>query len=143
MLSNIVSVWLEVEASGADDPTTDRGDMVYAQGLWSAGNSSSIGFEEGSWDDAGMLVGQSLSASEEAAGETARRQAVSLAHQLTFFIWMVLIHLLICVDDWFCKFVRLASSLLISAVSHTNNSSSQSVSDCLLDILGTPINAGL
>jgi hypothetical protein len=72
LLSNISSVWLELEASGADDASTERGEMLYGGGLWSGSSSSS--WDDGSYDDSSL--GQSLTASEEASGEAERRQAV-------------------------------------------------------------------
>jgi hypothetical protein len=75
LLSNISSVWLELEASGADDPTTERGDMLYGGGLF----SSSSSWDDGGYDDSSL--GQSLTASEEASGEAERRQAVSFGFQ--------------------------------------------------------------
>lgn len=79
LLSNIASVWLELEASGADDPSSDRGEVLCGGGLW----SGSIG---GGWEDeADLLVSQSLTASEESAGEAGRRQAVSVELTLVVF----------------------------------------------------------
>eukprot|EP00878_Enallax_costatus_P033052 GHUV01036429.1.p1 GENE.GHUV01036429.1~~GHUV01036429.1.p1 ORF type:complete len:379 (+),score=66.51 GHUV01036429.1:725-1861(+) len=82
MLNHITSVWLEVESSGADEPTTERGEMFYAQGLWSS-NSSSSGWDHGvGFGDGGLLLGQSLTASEEAQGEAERRQVLRDAEPL-------------------------------------------------------------
>jgi hypothetical protein len=74
LLSNIASVWLELEASGADDASTERGEMLYGGGLWSGSSSSS--WADGGYDDSSL--GQSLTASEEASGEAERRQAVRI-----------------------------------------------------------------
>jgi hypothetical protein len=74
LLSNIASVWLELEASGADDPSTERGELLYGGSMWSSSSSSSSSWEDGGCDDASL--GQSLAASEEASGEAERRQAV-------------------------------------------------------------------
>ncbi|WIA20394.1 hypothetical protein OEZ85_004815 [Tetradesmus obliquus] len=79
LLSNISSVWLELEASGADDPCSDRGELLYGGGLWS-GSSSSSAWEDGGYDDSSL--GLSLVASEEASGEAERRQALREAEPL-------------------------------------------------------------
>lgn len=76
ILSNIVSVWLEVEASGDDDPATDRSEMFYGQSLFSGGSSSSGVNDSCGFDDGGLLLGLSLTASEEAEGESTRKQLV-------------------------------------------------------------------
>ncbi|KAF6254078.1 hypothetical protein COO60DRAFT_1642619 [Scenedesmus sp. NREL 46B-D3] len=78
LLSNIASVWLELEASGADDAAAERGQVLYGGGLWSGSSSSSWG--EGGADDGSL--GQSLAASEEASGEADRRQALREAEPL-------------------------------------------------------------
>jgi hypothetical protein len=77
LLSNISSVWLELEASGADNPSTERGEMLYGGGLWSGSSSSSSLVLGLGYGDEDVTLGQSLVESEEAGGEAERRQAVS------------------------------------------------------------------
>lgn len=94
MINHIISVWIEVESSGADDPTTERGELFYAQGLWSSSSSSSGWGDSIGFGDGGVLLGQSLTASEEAQGETDRMQAVRE----------------FAVAEWFCFFALHAST---------------------------------
>lgn len=76
LLPPITAVWAELEANGADDPASERGEMLYASGLWSGGAAGWSCDAEGGGHDAAALSG--LVASEEAAGEAARRAAVRL-----------------------------------------------------------------
>jgi len=75
MLVSITSVYGELEASGADDPSTDRGEVLYGSSLWSSGHRG--GYEDAGFEDysAGVL---GITASEEADGESGRRAAVGV-----------------------------------------------------------------
>eukprot|EP00775_Hariotina_reticulata_P003498 gene3498-3767_t len=79
LLPHICSVWHELEASGSDDPYSERGDMLYGSSIWSSGHGRSWNGDQGFGYDE-VLAGQSLVNSEEAAGEAQRRAAgLSLA----------------------------------------------------------------
>jgi hypothetical protein len=41
LLPHICSVWHELEASGSDDPNSERGDMLYGGSIWSSGHHGS------------------------------------------------------------------------------------------------------
>lgn len=77
MLTYITGVYCELEATGADDPSTDRGEVLYGSSLWSSGRSCGGYDSDGGYDDyaAGVL---GLTASEEARAEAERRAAVGI-----------------------------------------------------------------
>jgi len=47
LLPHICSVWHELEASGSDDPNSERGDMLYGGSIWSSGHGSSWNADQG------------------------------------------------------------------------------------------------